>query len=482
MRRSPPAARIAAALTMVCVGAGDAAGQNPPSQATAASPARRYTLPELIDLARAGNPGLRVGAASTEMVEAQLLEARRSRLPSGDLLSLVAPAPEIRCVPNSGDANDKAFRQAHCDATNVSEATLNLKGVFTRTELRLVQPLFTFGKIDAAISAGEAGVDAARAKEASLRADLDANVRRAYWGLKTAREALATLDEGLGYVDEAQKQIDKELAEGSGSASVTDRLRLRTVRAEAEARVLEARRMADFARNGLRALLGSEAPREIEIDDAPLDAVPIPERPLGFYEEQARLHRPEVKMLDYGVLAKRSLADLERRKQYPDFVLLGTATFAYASSIDNPRNAFSNDPFNTLSAGLAAALRMPLDVGPRHARAERASAEAREMEFRRREALGGIAFEVQRAHGELTEAMERAKVVQKGERAAKAWITAVAQNLALGLAETRDFADALTAFFAMRIRYLQTIHDLNLAAASLARATGADVTSEGGGS
>ena len=31
----------------------------------------------------------------------------------------------------------------------------------------------------------------------------------------------------------------------------------------------------------------------------------------------------------------------------------------------------------------------------------------------------------------------------KGEKAGKAWITAVAQNFALGLAETRDFADGL---------------------------------------
>ena len=45
--------------------------------------------------------------------------------------------------------------------------------------------------------------------------------------------------------------------------------------------------------------------------------------------------------------ADHALADLERRKQYPDLVLVGTATYAYASSIDNPRNAFFNDPFNT---------------------------------------------------------------------------------------------------------------------------------------
>jgi len=47
------------------------------------------------------------------------------------------------------------------------------------------------------------------------------------------------------------------------------------------------------------------------------------------------------------VSAKRALADLEWRRQYPDLVLLGTATYAYASSIDHPSNAFANNPYNT---------------------------------------------------------------------------------------------------------------------------------------
>ena len=48
----------------------------------------------------------------------------------------------------------------------------------------------------------------------------------------------------------------------------------------------------------------------------------------------------------------------------------------------------------------------------------------------------------------------------------------MAQNFAVGLAETRDFSDALVAFFGMRTRYLQAVYDLDIALSSLARATG----------
>src|SRR5205814_8060047 len=125
-------------------------------------------------------------------------------------------------------------------------------------------------------------------------------------------------------------------------------------------------------------------------------------------------------------------ADLERPKQDPDVVLMGSATYAYASSIDNPHNAFFNDPFNTATAGLAAALRMPLDLGVRNARSARLQAEAEEAFHRRREALGGIAFEVDRAYAEMIEAQKRLEVMQRGEKTGKRWITTVAQNFSAG--------------------------------------------------
>src|SRR5258708_22473042 len=135
--------------------------------------------------------------------------------------------------------------------------------------------------------------------------------------------------------------------------------------------------------------------------------------------------------------------------------------------------------FRSKTAGIAAALRMQLDLGPRLARATRVSAEAAEMGFRRSEALGGIDLEVRKAYGEVTEAGERVKAVQKGEKAAKSWISAVAQNFALGLSEARDLTDALLAFFNMRYRYLQAVFDYNLPLPSLTRATGAAALSPG---
>jgi len=73
----------------------------------------------------------------------------------------------------------------------------------------------------------------------------------------------------------------------------------------------------------------------------------------------------------------------------------------------------------------------------------------------------------------VSEAKQRVATMEKGEKAGKVWISAVAQNFAVGLAEARDLSDALVvAFFGMRTRYLQAVYDLEVALPSLARATG----------
>jgi outer membrane protein TolC len=416
-------------------------------------------------------------AAATAAMEAQVSEARRNWLPQGDLLSLLAPSPNMHCF-NSGDPARGIPPQRdlqNCIQTDNDEVRLTnvaWSRVFTRTEVRLIQPVYDFGKISAGVRAAQAGVGVQHERENAARADVEQNVRKAYWGLKLARDVLDMLDTGSGYVDEGQKKLEKDLEAGTGTASVTDKLRIRTVRAEVDARILEARRGQNLARDGLRVLLALPSGEDIDVDDQTFEPIEVKERPVTYYEDLARFNRPEARLLDYAVKAKGALADLERRKIYPDLVLVGTAVFARAQEVDDPQNGFMSHYFNSASAGLAAALRMQLDIGPRLARATRFSAEAAEIGFKRTEALGGIALEVRKAYGEMAEAGERVKAVRKGEKAAKSWISAVAQNFAVGLAEARDLTDALVAYFNMRYRYLQAVYDFNIACAALTRATG----------
>src|SRR5260221_661914 len=58
--------------------------------------AKKLTLPQLLDLARAASPGIQATGAAAAAMEAQVSEARRNWLPQGDLLSVLAPSPQVQ--------------------------------------------------------------------------------------------------------------------------------------------------------------------------------------------------------------------------------------------------------------------------------------------------------------------------------------------------------------------------------------------------
>src|SRR5450755_5119174 len=86
----------------------------------ASAVARKYTLNELLEIARTQNPGLRAGDAATHAMQAQVSEARRNWLPQGDLTSFVAPVPRVECegpglmiYPDQ----DQSVREQNCVTT-----------------------------------------------------------------------------------------------------------------------------------------------------------------------------------------------------------------------------------------------------------------------------------------------------------------------------------------------------------------------------
>jgi hypothetical protein len=64
--------------------------------------AKAYRLDEILDLARKGNPGLAAGEQATAGIEAQMLEAKRAWMPTGEINSLFAQAPRITCTGQKG--------------------------------------------------------------------------------------------------------------------------------------------------------------------------------------------------------------------------------------------------------------------------------------------------------------------------------------------------------------------------------------------
>src|SRR5215470_5678206 len=121
--------------------------------ATAASPGQRWTLEQCLERASASSPEVNEAQAEIRIAESQLAQAKAGRLPQATFTS-------INGIINGATGNAVTGRTDNSDL-----------GPFTRGELEVVQPLFTFGRLASEIRAASHGVDAKRAATHNARAD-----------------------------------------------------------------------------------------------------------------------------------------------------------------------------------------------------------------------------------------------------------------------------------------------------------------------
>ncbi len=399
------------------------------------------------------NPLARAAHERTLAADARRDEAAGNLWPSLSATSFLAPSPRIRC-----DNLD-------CTRTSPQDVKINIAGVFAGLRFNLTQPLYTGGKVHYAKRAALAASRASAALEMDLAGRVALLVAEAYYGHLLAQELIWMLEDGLEHIEGGRKTLDKKLAEGSSDATVQDRFRLQALQSEVGARITGASRGKTIALASLQALLGDES---LALKGGLLEARPFALETMKASETvDARLQAAK-----HGVVARRALVDLEKRRYMPDLALVGGLNVARAQGVDNPPGAFANDPFNTTSAHVALAARWDFAPAVQAAKVRQRKAESREAVATQEAAARLGKYEWRKAVAEATEAQKRIEALKEGARAGKAWVASVLQADAIGAASAQDLADAYLAHFTTRADMLKAIHDWNLAVFELRRQVG----------
>src|SRR5262245_40051215 len=116
----------------------------------------RYTLSQLIVRVKSDYPGVLAAKEAIAVSETQLSQANRLWAPIGELTFGRTGGPETRCLDSSGTLLADGVRQNNCIRTStVDLATSGFDaiipdGVGLRFDARVIQPVYTSGKIEAA--------------------------------------------------------------------------------------------------------------------------------------------------------------------------------------------------------------------------------------------------------------------------------------------------------------------------------------------
>jgi outer membrane protein TolC len=428
--------------------------------AVAASPAcGPLDLETVLSLAATRNDEVAIRRAELEAARADVAMANALQIvPDAHATFLVGPAPGARGnVVSSPDSNRHPLR--------------NL-APFERVEVDVVQPLFTWGRLDGTSDAALAGAEGRALMVQDDLARVQERIIRLFWAEALARRLLAIAADVEQALAEADRRVARSLERSDGEITPSDRYRVALFRGSVRQRTADARRALSLARTGLAASLSLPVERlsleetRLEVQD---ESIPSAEEArLG-----AEASRRDLKALGFAIAAKEAQIRVEEAAALPQIFVGGRLAYSHAANRDLQVNPWVPDYFNEFLAGFAVGVRQDLAFPLLAARASKARAEKAAME-RQREALSGLVIaEVNGALADLRAAADRLEAARGTSSSGKSWFRAASLDFSAGLIDPRDLVEAYAGYVESQVWLAQASYDVLVARSRLALVTGA---------
>lgn len=345
-------------------------------------------------------------------------------------------------------------------------------GPFIRVEVNALQPLWTWGRLQAASDAAEAGAKARGYLVDDTANAIRTRVLQLVMGIRLTSRLLAIGADVQGALKEADARVQKSLKANDGEITPEDRYRIEIFRSQLTQRLADGERALRVARVGLAATLAME-PDQLQLRDDPLpDTAQIksPDLPLALSDSERM--RPDLKALDNGILAKEADVKASRGELFPQVGLVGQFAWSRAPGRDIITNPYVGDYFNALTIGAALGIRQNLSFWTIITRTNKKEAELDTLRKQRAGAVRGIHVEVETAVADLNAAITKREASAKAVTAGRSWFRSATLNFGVGVADGRDLIDAYRGYAEAQFGDAQATFDLLAAQSRLEQVTG----------
>ena len=440
------------------------AGQSP---ARALAPA--HPVPATAQEVPAG-PSLDLAAAIQIVLErnplarAARLDVERAEL-DVEQLEKIKYLPRIAFSANTGLV--PAARGDVFSSPDDADAIVAL-GPFYQTDVSLVAPLYTFGRLGHARAAARGVRDAQSSNADNTRAVLVREVVRVYWGLVAAKEALEIATEMRDrYYEELLPEAEEKLE--TSDIDQNDAYEMRAARFEIDRSYLDALEARDLAHRALSELVGRE-PGVLQELDPP--EVTLTRAHLESLERLAERQNPQLNALRSVVLAQEESMGFENSERLPMILLGGGFGYARAPNRADQSNPFVYDPFNYVRLAAAVNVRWDLNFAQHRLDYLKRQAE-RDATQARLEALDmKVSLDVYQALERVLKNRELVISARETARTARRWLRTAADDWDLGLGEAQPLIKAYAAFYRLQAQSIETQYLLNTSLAELSLVLG----------
>ena len=427
---------------------------------TASAAPRPLSLQEALKLAVVFSPQIKEEQFGVLIRESQRRQANAARFAQLDVTAVTGPSPRAR--GNQISSPD-------------SKTSPDINGVFGQATFSIIQPIYTFGKINSFRKAAQHGIAVSEAQVHQKATEVALLIYESYYGyqLATALENLA-LEIGSqlrGTLDKVQRQID---AEAPGVDNI-DLFKLQTYDSELKRQMNNIQQGKALAITALHTLTNIPYTTPIEVADPVLRPAAEDVNPLEAYLNDAQRLRPEFTQVREGEKAYEALLKAAKADFYPFFFAGVIGSLAEATNRDAFTNPFVFDTINDDFVTPVIGFRWHYDLGITAGKVDEAEAQLGQIQQKHALAEMGIPFQVREAHLEMEQHRANIEATEQGYRDGRKWLVAALSNFDLGIGEGKDVADAALAYARLRAEFFEAIHSYNLALIKLDHTAGRDV-------
>ncbi len=408
----------------------------------------RLTLEECIRMAMEHNAKLQATGYAIDAAKAQLKEATAHGWPVLEYEYRTAPVPnDVSDAMNSFFSGDITW--------------------FNKLKVGVGIPLYSFGKISLVKELAQIGVDVSRVQAFQEKNSLASKVKQLYYGILLAEEMGRLLRE-------AHQQLTRELEKREGEKgdveySPLDNLKMRVYQYELERRLAETRQKHILVLEGLRAQMGLAEGTVFTVFSNKLRPVETSLKKFDDYLAVAKENRPEEKLLNSALEARKNQFRLEKRKLFPD---IGIGAFF---EIGHTLNSISglvatddfSDPFNFTRAGFGLQVSGKIDFHGSSARIKKAKSEYYKLNLEQMIAREGLKLDVRSSYLDVKTAAANLRRAERAQKTARKLLFLTKSNREIGIGEQKDYVDALQMVLMTRGRYFESVFDYNSALAKL---------------
>jgi outer membrane protein TolC len=384
-----------------------------------------------------------------------LLDEVRSQslLPEFSLSGQTGLVPEAR-----GDIFDSPDKQTDLDDW----------GPFYKLEVKLVQPVFMFGRRSAAFSAAQSGIDLQHIKSDSDIEKLTFTVINAYGALSAAQKAEAVADEVRENYDKLEKEVKKRLESQDSEVDDTDLLEVKSNRYLVEEIVIKSKSQRKLAERAFNAAIGREIVAAVEVLQEKIPGIQLDESRMFQVAQQSLLQNRDIRGLKTVLQALHAKTKLAYSKKRPIIFLVGGFSYAYAPHRQDQTNPFAVDNFNYMDLGAFFGFQWDLNFFRKNIEARRYQLEQESMEQNLKLLRSRIEIEILKA---LTDIKKNAQLLEQARsslKAAKSWLRLSMDNWDMGIGEVERLIKAYNAYYQLKGVEIGRTFDLNASLTNLA--------------